>query len=220
MTAEATEGVNQIKKSAEKGCNLYHLNYGKKIFVAADTSLHGIGGCVGNFDELDEKNKILENIQIAAYTSRALDAKEALLSSRARELIGLAFVLENLEDLIPRDLEVTLITDHLSLGTLFDKNANEGKTSFHTRVRRAISVLFEFNLKLIYFPGESDLIKVVDGLSRSAKYISTPLKIFESELNLKIELVKNKEMNSFELIDDLPTIPTAPLLTKQIILAA
>ena len=112
------------------------------------------------------------------------------------------------------------MTDHLSLGNLFDSNCFEGKTSFHTRTRRAISILFEFNLKIIYFPGESELIKVVDGLSRNAKYITTPLKLYESELNMKIDLIKESEVNVIETIENLPNIPITPILTKQIILNA
>jgi hypothetical protein len=85
MTPEAIEGVKGIQKSAEKGCHVHHLDYGKNIFVATDTSLHGIGGVFGNYDDLNKSTKTMSNIKISAYTSRCLDAKEALLSSRARE---------------------------------------------------------------------------------------------------------------------------------------
>ena len=221
MTDEAKEGVIAVQKLARAGVNIHHLDYDQPIFIAADTSLVGIGGCCGNYSKLEEVTSTLTDIKVSAYTSRALCVKEALLSSRARELIGCSYVLEHFSDILPRDQEILVVTDHLNLQNLFDANVMAGKTSFFTVVRRALAVIMEFTVKFIYFTNKSELISCVDGLSRNAKYITEPFKIYMDELNMKIEVLPTRECNFVENEGEefkIPPIPICPIVTRDMIL--
>ena len=167
MTDEAIKGIQEIQKKAKLGFNLEHIDWEKPVFVCADTSLIGIGACLGNC-EVDGKE--LKDIKVVAYASRSLDLQEALLSSKARECIGASWALEAFSDLIHKNQPCLLITDHLSMTSVFEGNPLTTKTSIFTRYRRAIAILLEYDIQFLYLPNKHELIKVVDGLSRSVEY--------------------------------------------------
>jgi hypothetical protein len=88
-----------------------------------------------------------------------------LLSSRARELIGIGHALKAFEELIPKDRKFIILCDHKSLEGA--KHSTKLKTSGNSRVRLAFSRLLEYPLATVhYLPGEHPLIGVADALSR------------------------------------------------------
>ena len=221
MTDEAILGIKEIQKKAKLGFNLEHIDWEKPVFVCADTSLIGIGACLGN---CEVENNELKDIKIVAYASRSLDLQEALLSSKARECIGASWALEAFSDLIHKNQPCLLITDHLSMKSIFTGNPLTNKTSIFTRYRRAIAVLLEYDIEFIYLPNKHELIKVVDGLSRSVAYEKKPLRIKESELGLNIEIEhdisQTGQLNNIDNVVELPIIPTEPLYSKEELIKA
>ncbi|CAG5110420.1 Oidioi.mRNA.OKI2018_I69.chr2.g4828.t1.cds [Oikopleura dioica] len=112
-----TKGIDELKEEIKKGVSVDHLRYPSEgdpdsLFLAADTSLTRTGCIIGN---LTKNEDVITNITVAGYASRALDKQEQLLSSRARELIGLGHCLKAFEDLIPKDRPFMLLCDHKSL---------------------------------------------------------------------------------------------------------
>ena len=221
MTDEAIKGIQEIQKKAKLGFNLEHIDWEKPVFVCADTSLIGIGACLGNCEV--EGNE-LRDIRVVAYASRSLDLQEALLSSKARECIGASWALEAFSDLIHKNQPCLLITDHLSMTSVFQGNPLTTKTSIFTRYRRAIAILLEYDIQFIHLPNKHELIKVVDGLSRSVEYEKKPLRIKESELGLSIEvehdLPRTGQTNNIDGKIQVPIIPTEPLYSREELIKA
>ena len=218
LSHEAKLGIENLQKEAQNGYNLEHIDWTKDVFVCADTSLIGIGCCMGNCTINDNT---LSDITICGYASRSLDLQESLLSSKARECIGASWALEAFEDLLHKSQKLYLICDHLSMSSIFKGNPLTTKTSIFTRFRRAIAVLLEYNIEYIYLPNNHELVMVADGLSRNVNYEKEPLKIFESELGLNIQVIHDlpqKQINNISVNTtntDLPIIPPDPLLTQE-----
>ena len=211
MTDEARDGVKKIKELASKECHLYHLDYSRSIFIVSDCSLRGIGGAIGN---ADIRNGKLYNIQISSYTSRSLDLQETLLSSKAREIIGASFCIQQFSDLIPENQHFYLITDHLSMQTIFQGSVH-GRTSTFTKIRQAVALILEKHCTFIYLSNKHELVKVVDGLSRDPSFYKENVKIYESELGIKnIEFVK--DCNNIERNVHFPT----PVINREKIIKA
>ncbi|CBY39584.1 unnamed protein product [Oikopleura dioica] len=173
LTEQIKECVDALKKRIkENGVSLIHLKYydgthGKYCFIASDSSLYGTGACIGNCTMIDDQTS---EIEIAAFCSRKLDDQEAMLSSRSRELIALSVALQSFRDIIPKSLPVLAFVDHQSLVNI-RKNINL-KTSGQTRVRKAFATVLDFpNLKIFYIPGNSEIINVVDYISRHAEFV-------------------------------------------------
>jgi len=167
LNDEIIAGIKQLKEEIKKGVSVDHLKYpenGTKefLFVAADTSLTKTGAIIGNL-HLD--GDVVSQVSIAGYASKALDKQEVLLSSRARELIGLGHALKAFEDLIPKDRRFLILCDHKSLEGA--KHSTKLKTSGNSRVRLAFSRILEYPLCTVhYLPGEHPVISVADALSR------------------------------------------------------
>jgi len=167
LTDEIIKNVDDLKKIIKQGVSIDHLRYpsgenGDFLFVAADTSLTRTGSIIGN---LRMNEDIITNVTIAGYASKALDNQETLLSSRARELIGIGHALKAFEDLIPKDRKFIILCDHKSLEGA--KHSTKLKTSGSSRVRLAFSRLLEYPLCSVhYVPAEHPVISVADSLSR------------------------------------------------------
>jgi hypothetical protein len=167
LTDEIIKNIDELKKIIKQGVSVDHLRYqsgsnGDYLFIAADTSLTRTGSIIGN---LTMNEDIIRNVSIAGYASRALDNQETLLSSRARELIGIGHALKAFEDLIPKDRKFIILCDHKSLEGA--KHSTKLKTSGSSRVRLAFSRLLEFPLCTVhYVPAEHPVISVADSLSR------------------------------------------------------
>jgi len=217
LSEEGQKGIKALQNNAKNGFNLEHLDWNKPVFVCADCSLIGIGTCLGNCEISGNE---ISNIHVCAYASRSLDLAESLLSSRARECIGAAWALEAFSDLLHKTQKIYLITDHLSMSSIFTGNPLTAKTSIFTRFRRAIAVLLEYNIDYIYLPNTHELVRVCDGLSRNANFEKRPLQIRESELGLHIEIIHDLSKNQVNQISEiqnsnLPVIPQNPLLSKE-----
>ena len=219
MTEEAIMGIKEIQNKAKLGFHLEHIDWEKPVFVCADTSLVGIGACLGNCTREEDQ---LTDIKVVAYASRGLDLQEALLSSKARECIGASWALETFSDLLHKNQPCLLITDHLSMTSIFQGNPLTNRTSIFTRYRRALAILLEYDIEFIHLPNKHELIQVADGLSRSVEYEKKPLRIKESELGLSIQIEQDitnpREVNNAEI--ELPIIPTDPLYTREDLLRA
>jgi len=167
LNDEIVIGIKQLKEEIGKGVSVDHLKYpsdgdSEFLFVAADTSLTKTGAIIGN---LNLDGDVVSNVTIAGYASKALDKQEVLLSSRARELIGLGHALKAFEDLIPKDRRFLIMCDHKSLEGA--KHSTKLKTSGNSRVRLAFSRILEYPLCTVhYLPGEHPVISVADALSR------------------------------------------------------
>ena len=167
LNDEIVNGIKELKSEIQKGVTVDHLRYpegedGEYLFIAADTSLTKTGSIIGN---LRLNGDSVSNVTIAGYASKALDKQEVLLSSRARELIGLGHALKAFEDLIPKDRRFLIMCDHKSLEGA--KHSTKLKTSGNSRVRLAFSRILEYPLCSVhYLPGEHPVISVADALSR------------------------------------------------------
>jgi len=167
LNDEIIDGIKKLREEIVKGVSVDHLTYptgedGNFLYLAADTSLTKSGAIIGN---LKRTGDVISNITIAGYSSKALDKQEVLLSSRARELIGIGHALHAFEELIPKDRKFIILCDHKSLEGA--KHSTKLKTSGNSRVRLAFSRLLEYPLATVhYLPGEHPLIGVADALSR------------------------------------------------------
>jgi hypothetical protein len=168
LTEKMLENIEILKNNIKNGIGVCHLVYPanddefERIFVAADTSLHQTGSIIGN---LRLENDEISNIRVCGYASKALVEQETLLSARARELIGLSHGIKAFRELLPEDARLIFIVDHKSLDSIIDKPAL--KTSGGTRVRGAYASILEYPLcRIIYLPNTSEIIKIVDNLSR------------------------------------------------------
>ena len=223
----AEKGIRKLQEDAKKGYHLEHIDWSKPVFICADTSLIGIGACMGNCTLTDDT---VSDIQIAAYASRSLDLQESLLSSKAREVIGASWAFEAFGDLIHRNQPCYLITDHLSMTSVFSGNPLTSKTSIFTRFRRAVAVLLEYQITYIHLSAKHELVMVADGLSRNALYEKAPLTIRETDLGLNVRIIQDVsnalQVNSINTVTQeiepgsLPAIPQPPLISKDDILHA
>ena len=146
----------------------HHLDYGnlndQVIIYAADSCLVGTGFVVGNAKKVGDN---FIDIKICAYGSKKFDDCVKFQSSRSRELIGFSYGLEEFSDLLTSTQKIYGMVDHKSLER-FESNASLGKTSTNTRVRKAFATILNFpNLEVCYVPAKSEIIELVDGLSRN-----------------------------------------------------
>ena len=170
MNEDCVKACEKLKNLSKEGYAVAHMRYDKILYVCADVSLVGIGCSVGYADEKVKKGEEIEliNFHPVCYASRPLDFHETVLSSRARELIGISWALEQFADYLPKYENIHVICDHKSLCTT-DHRASF--TSNLTRIRKAISIVIDFpNLCILFASNESDIIKVADGLSRNSTY--------------------------------------------------
>ena len=189
LTDQAKAGIDRLKEIIKKGNGIRtcHLNYGNRnnqtIYIACDTSLVGSGFVIGNAIWKGEEIEILD---VCHYGSKKLDRLSQLLSSRARELIGLQAALEAFKDLLWEGLEFVLLTDHRSLEKI-GEGKTLGKTSSNTRTRNALATVLNYpNLKILYVPATEDIIQLCDGLSRSG--IFSVEEVGSAELDPRLEL--------------------------------
>ena len=95
-------------------------------------------------------------------------------------------------------------------------NESLGKTITSTRVRRALATLLSYPLlKIFWLSNKSDIIAVVDGLSRNKKF-----RIFSSTENLETiaqnEIYKDEEINiTYPLKEETPKVTLERILLEQ-----
>ena len=161
-------GIERIKDCIRRGLATTHLSYsnenGNTIFLAVDSSLYACGFALGNCTIVDNE---MRNITFSHFGSKIFDPVVCLMSSRSRELIGLASGLECFSDILPSTVSITAYVDHESLIRI-QSSQTLGKTSVQTRIRNAYAAILNYaDLKLCHLPGKSNLMTVVDGISRS-----------------------------------------------------
>ena len=161
------KAIDVLRSKLDDLITLHHLDLSDEddniVFIVSDASLSHAGFAIGN---ATRKNDELSNFKICAFGSRVFDQVTRDLPARSRELIALSYALEYFSDLIPATHPVTAIVDHKSL-TNIQTQVNLGKGSYHTRIRNAYAIIFNYsNLSLVYSPGNSDILKIADGFSR------------------------------------------------------
>jgi hypothetical protein len=167
LTDEIKDGIIKLRETIRNGLNTFHLEYNSSnpnryIFICADTSLYKTGGVIGN---CTMKNGQILDVKIAGYSSKRLNDQETMLSSRARELIGIQAALRSFKDMVPTTEELLIFTDHRSLAGIVHSSGLKGSGS--TRTRSAFADLIEYpRSRVFYVPNTHDLIKCVDSLSR------------------------------------------------------
>ncbi|CBY11863.1 unnamed protein product [Oikopleura dioica] len=114
LTEEMKQGLDKLKSEIKAGIHTNHLRYPDRdsndyIFIACDISLEQTCAIIGN---LKMQNGTISDVTVSAYFSKRLEEQEILLSSRARELIGIGYALQNFSDLIPKTLKFILLCDH------------------------------------------------------------------------------------------------------------
>ena len=182
MTDEATKAVLEVQKRAKAGFTMSHLDESRDILIVSDASLVGLGATLAN---ATVKNDKISDVEIIAYSSRALDLQETLLSSRSREILGSAFGIETFADFLRIDRAYYLVSDHLSLNSIFKGEKPIGKkTSAFTRIRRACAVLMEYQIKFIHLSNRDPLITLADALSRNPSFTEEAIVVKESDLGL------------------------------------
>ena len=111
------------------------------------------------------ENGQIQDVKIAGYSSKRLNEQESMLSSRARELIGIQAALRSFKDMIPTTEDLLIFTDHRSLAGIVHSSGLRGSGS--TRTRSAFADLVEYpRSRVFYVPNTSDIIKCVDSISR------------------------------------------------------
>ena len=167
LTDRVKLSLKKLKDSIRGGIGTTHLSYSnlgqQKIFLAVDSSMvaagYALGNCIFNGQTPTE-------ITFSHFGSTNFDNITMNMGSRCRELLGLSAALEDFSDLLPTSLELLVFVDHESLCSLFSKQSL-GTTGFHSRVRKAYAVVMNWpKLKLYHLPGKSDLMSMVDGISR------------------------------------------------------
>lgn len=165
-------GIDKLKQLIKNhGIGTAHLDYGtndnETVFLACDTSLIGSGFALGNAKIEGEEITILS---VAHYGSKKLDKMAQLLSSRSRELIGLATALETFSDLLYESMKFICLVDHKSLESV-GQEKSLGKTSSHTRTRAALARVLNYpNMRIFYAPANTPIVEVCDGLSRNKTF--------------------------------------------------
>ena len=221
MTDEAKAAVLEVQKRAKAGFTMRHLDESRDIVLVSDASLVGLGATIANGTVKDGK---VTEVEIIAYSSKALSLQETLLSSRSREILGCAFAIETFQDYLRIDQEYYLLCDHMSVTSLFQGEKPIGKkTSMFTRIRRSCAILMEYQIKFIYLSNRDLLITLADVLSRSPAFTEEAIVVRESDLGLgriKIEhdlsahtTVPNNNVESKILK---PIIPVPPLLSHDV----
>lgn len=169
LTENMKESIEKLREAIRSGIGAQHLiipsEYSDprlRIFCVSDSSLTQIGGAVGNCLLIGDT---VTKIRIAGYASRALDKQEELLSSRARELIAIAYVASCFSDILPVDAEILFLCDHASLERVI--HSSQLKTSGATRTKKALAQILEFpRCRIMYVPNTMPIIKLADNLSR------------------------------------------------------
>ena len=189
LTDIMKKSIDILRSKLDSLLTLHHLDLSDEgnnvVFIVSDASLTHAGFAIGNADREGDK---LSNFKISAFGSQVFDQVTCDLPSRSRELIALSYALEYFSDLIPVSHPITAIVDHKSL-TNVQTQVNLGKGSYHTRIRNAYAIIFNYsNLSLVYSPGDSDILKIADGLSR----------VFPSEIR-PIDKFSLREENNVKL---------------------
>ena len=211
------EGLKKLKRHIKSGIGQYHIDYNldnhKIIFIATDASLTGWGACIGN---AKFQNGEISRITCSGYASGKFDVALACQSARHRETVAAAKGLDSFKDMIQPDLEFYILTDHKSLENV-KTNESLGKTITSTRVRKALGTLLQYPLLKIYWiSNKSDIIAVVDGLSRDNKF-----KIFPTKENLEQiaqrEIYDSEQVNmTYPLKTQTPTISLETVKKEQL----
>ena len=218
LTAEIIENLKKLQDSLKDGLGTCHLEYNskiknRKIFLCADTSLKWSGGVIGN---VTVKDGTLEDIKIAAYCSKGLTEQESMMASRARELIGIQMTIRAFKDMIPTTEEVLIFTDHKSLSGIVH---NPGlKTSGSTRTRGAFAEILEVpNSRIYYVPATSEIIHVVDCLSRiNIKDTEISAEIFHPKNFKKGTNIEEVQVNHLKLKKKVPKVDYLEIIKAQL----
>ena len=167
LTENMKKSIDILREKMDEILTLHHLDLSTEdnniVFIVSDASLTHAGFAIGNASRVGDE---LSNFKVSAFGSKNFDQVTCDLPARSRELIALASALEYFSDLLPVTHPVTAIVDHKSL-TNIQTQVTLGKGSYHTRIRNAYAIIFNFsNLSLVYSPGDSDILKIADGFSR------------------------------------------------------
>ena len=167
LTEKMEQSLAQLRNILKKGVGVSHLNYdtaeNEFIFLAVDSSLTGFGVAIGNVTLIDNEPS---NLTFSHFGSGTFDLVVQSMGSRNREMIGLSRALEQFSDLLPSSLHFLAFVDHLSLTKIFGRQ-DLGASAFHTRVRKAYSIILNFpNLQIRHLSGKHNLMLMVDGISR------------------------------------------------------
>ena len=218
LTEEIKTNLQKLQSSVKDGLGTCHLEYNsrtknRKIFICADTSLKWSGGVIGNVTSTDGQ---LSDIKIAAYCSKSLSEQESMLASRARELIGIQMTIRAFKDMIPTTEEVLIFTDHKSLSGIVH---NPGlKTSGSTRCRSAFAEILEIpNSKIFYVPATSDIIHVVDCLSRiNIKDTEISAETFHPKSFKRGTTMEGVQVNNLKLKKKVPKVDYLEIIKAQL----
>ena len=218
LTNAIKVAVDKLRQHVRSGISQNHIDYGTEddniVIVAADASLAMWGGFIGN---ARWRNNELTDIRPCAYTSGVFDAVVMCESSRLRETIAAANVLNEFADLLRPWLPFLLITDHKSLANL-KTNQSLGKTIVATRSRKAVATLMSYtNVVLHWLPADHKVIELVDALSRQLD-VKTCLERNKVNLDKMAieELMPSEEVNLiYPLRQESPDIDSQKLLHAQ-----
>ena len=139
-----------------------------------------------------------------------------MLASRARELIGIQMTIRAFKDMIPTTEEVLIFTDHKSLSGIVH---NPGlKTSGSTRCRSAFAEILEIpNSRIFYVPATSDIIHVVDCLSRiNIKDTEISAETFNPKSFKRGATMEEVQVNNLKLKKKVPKVDYLEIIKAQL----
>lgn len=194
-SSKVEEAVMKLRKILKSSKELFHPlpSQGENYILAVDSSLTGYGSLFG-LAKIHEDQA--EDIKAIAYGSGHFDKRLQLDSSRNRELCGLEKSLTYFKDLIDVTKPLYAFVDHKSLATL---ETNEiAKKEPVTRVRKALATIMTMpNLIIKYVSAKSDLIRAVDGISRT---ISETQEVGQTYVTDWAETVLPQQLNNIQVL--------------------
>ena len=162
MTEEATKAQKQLIEAITKEPILTIFDGRRETRVVTDASGEGLGAILMQLGD-DKRWHPIE------FQSRSLDGDqikqtgEYRLAPRDLELCAISYALEKFRPYLAGH-KFKLISDHRSLEILEDSKINSG------RLARIIEQISEFDFKIEYKEGTSNIITVADALSRLPRY--------------------------------------------------
>ena len=202
LTDNMKNALTKLRENLRSGIGTTHLSYDDQVFLAVDSSLTATGFSVGN---CVLENNQPKNITYSHFGSSNFDPVVQSLGSRNRELIGLSRALDTFSDIFPRSLSFVAFVDHESLCRVFQKQ-DLGISRLHTRVRKAYSIVLDFpNLEIMHLPAKSDLMGVVDGISRlstgpaselSKAHLSPDIQVMTNNLKIERPIIEKQRVLS------------------------
>ena len=156
------EAFKKLKSAIVKDMTLKYFDANLPIYVETDASKEGIGVVLmqpnPNIQNMS-KTTVPNNLRYVYYASKTLTATESNYSNIEREMLGMVFSVLHFKH-FTYGQQVTVITDHKPLITLFKKNI----AASSCRLSRMLIKKKDFQVDLQYQEGSK--MHLLDAISR------------------------------------------------------